>query len=376
VPPYSRGQLFAAKAALVALISVILGSQAAENSRELVPSILIVFAGLGAIVAVYEAVAHSVALLLGRVWQGSRTSNQTSAAEPLPAASPGLDDRMRLRHIVAAFLGYLAGQALVWLGAVMLVIVRLGTGVDEDAIIRGMKPVFPAVLPISVVAGGVGALWALGSWGKRLDSRGLIQTVALRLGSRRQLLRGILAGSTLGLVSLTLIPYLPYTPSSPDIIDEFLTSPGAARWSWVLSAVILAPPVEELVFRGVLLGGLAQIWNLRAGAIVSGVTFWAMHAPEWLRYWPAAVAIALMTVIVTLLRIRSGALGPSIAAHSAYNLLMASVIFGSQPNGTLPEPDVPRWAQVTPAPVSRPSDMEGRLNLEAVGHTPRSSRAK
>jgi membrane protease YdiL (CAAX protease family) len=265
---------------------------------------------------------------------------------------------MRLRHITAAFVGYLAGQALVWLGAVMVVTARLGAEADEEAITQGIKPMLPAVLPVSVVAGGLGALWAIRLWGKRLDLRDFVETVALRWGTRRQLQRGILAGAALGLVSLLVMPYVPYTPSSPDIIDEFLSSPGPARWSWILSAVILAPPVEELVFRGVLLGGLAQIWNLRGAAVVSGVTFWAMHAPEWLRYWPAAVAIALMTIIVTMLRIRSRALGPPIAAHSAYNLLMASVVFGVQPDGALPQPDSPKWAQVGPLLTSHASDAE------------------
>jgi membrane protease YdiL (CAAX protease family) len=245
-----------------------------------------------------------------------------------------------------------------------VVTARLGTGADEEAITGGIKPLLPTVLPLSVVAGGLGALWAIRMSGKRLDPRNFVETVALRLGSRGQLQRGVLAGAALGLLALVIMPYIPYTPSSPDLIDEFLTSPGPARWSWILSAVILAPPVEELVFRGVLLGGLTQIWNLRAAAVVSGVTFWAMHAPEWLRYWPAAVAIALITVLVTLLRIRSGALGPSIAAHSAYNLMMASVVFyGIQPDGSVPAPDQPKWAQALSPLASPPAFAEGRLKL-------------
>jgi membrane protease YdiL (CAAX protease family) len=350
---YSQGQLFVAKAGLVALAAVVVGSQAADSSRELVPTILVVFTGLGVMLAGYEILARVIALLLGRIWRGSRTSDETSTLEPAPAIStPGLNSRMRLRHVVAAFAGYLAGQALIWLGAAMMVTVQLGAGADEEAITRGMKPMLPAVLPTSVLAGGLGAVWALRSWGKRLYPRDFVETIALRPGTRRQLLRGILAGATLGLVSLLLMPYVPYSPNTPDFMDEFLRSSGTARWAWILTAVILAPPVEELVFRGVLLGGLAQIWNLRAAAFVSGVAFWAMHAPEWLRYWPAAVAIALMTVIVTLLRIRSRALGPSIAAHAAYNLLMASVVLGIPSDRPPPGTDGPKWAQVAPGPAS------------------------
>jgi membrane protease YdiL (CAAX protease family) len=362
VSQYSRGQLFAAKTALVALAAVVGGSQTADNSSDLVPSILVLFAGLGAMVVAYEAGSRAIALLLGRVWRGRGTPEETSA--PATTAAPGFSHRLGLRHVMAAFAGYLAGQALVWLGAAMVVTARLSTGADEEAIMRGMKPLLPAVLPASVAAGGLGALWAIRSWGKRFDPRDLVEIIALRPGTRRQLLRAGLAGATLGLVALVLMPYVPYSPTSPDLMDELLSSPGPARWSWILSAVILAPPVEELVFRGVLLGGLAKIWNLRTAAVVSGVTFWAMHAPEWLRYWPAAMAIALMTVIVTTLRIWTRALGPPIVAHSAYNLLMASVVLGVQPEGAVPGPDGPKWAQLAPESTSRPGHSEGRLRLD------------
>lgn len=359
---YSRGQLFAAKIALVVVAAVVVGSQAAEKPDELLPGIVVVLAGLGAIVVAYEALSRGIALVLAQIGRGNKTAGQISNTESVaPPSSPGPSDGMRLRHILATFLGYLAGQAVVWLVAVVVVAARLGTGADEDAITRGMRPLLPAVLPVSVLAGGLGALWVLSGWGKRLGPRNFVDTLALRSGARRQLGRGALAGATLGLISLVLMPYIPYSPSSPDLMDEFLSAPGPARWSWVLSAVILAPPVEELVFRGVLLGGLARIWNLRAAAVISAVTFWAMHAPEWLRYWPAAVAIGLMTLIVTVLRIRTRALGPSIAAHSAYNLLMASVVLGSQPDGLLPRSDGPKWARLAPGLPSRSDHPESRL---------------
>jgi membrane protease YdiL (CAAX protease family) len=74
-----------------------------------------------------------------------------------------------------------------------------------------------------------------------------------------------------------------------------------------------------------------------------------MHAPEWLRYWPAAVAIGLMTVIVTVIRTRTQALGPCIAAHSAYNLLMASAVFGvGADQGPGRDIEGSKWAQLPP----------------------------
>jgi membrane protease YdiL (CAAX protease family) len=360
---YSRRQLLLAKAILVGLAAVLLGPQLADPGERAV-TIMVVLAILGLAVTSYEILSHALALLLGRL-SGSGTSPELSASEPATMAlSEPVRRPLRLRHVIVTFLAYLGAQAIVWTSAAIVVALRLGNGAGEEAISRGLKPLLPALLPVSVLAGGLGVVWGLRSWVHRFDPRGLVETVAIRAGTRSQLRRGIVLGATLGLVALLVMPYVPYSPSSPDLVDELIASSTLARWSWIVSAVILAPPVEELVFRGVLLGGLTQVWSLRAAAVVSAITFWAMHAPEWLRYWPAAVAIGLMTIIVTVLRLRTRALGPCIAAHSAYNLLMASAIFGIQTDGGPGrETDGPRWARLAPGSLSRIDEARGRLSL-------------
>jgi membrane protease YdiL (CAAX protease family) len=58
-------------------------------------------------------------------------------------------------------------------------------------------------------------------------------------------------------------------------------------------------------------------------------------------HWQAAVAIGLLTILATWLRLRSRSLSPSIAAHFGYNLVLAMVIslaMISRPAGT-------RWAR-------------------------------
>jgi membrane protease YdiL (CAAX protease family) len=107
----------------------------------------------------------------------------------------------------------------------------------------------------------------------------------------------------------------------------------------MISAVLLAPPIEELMFRGALLGGLADTGNIRKAAIISGTTFWLMHGPEFV-HWPAAVAIGLLTVLATVLRLRHRSLGPAIAAHFGYNLILAGVISLAMLAG----PEKARWA--------------------------------
>jgi membrane protease YdiL (CAAX protease family) len=162
-----------------------------------------------------------------------------------------------------------------------------------------------------------------------LDAASYAQVLSLHWGTRWQLLGGALAGIGLGLGFLALIKVVAFQPTqAPSLVAQAAVTPGSTQWAWIISALLLAPPIEEVLFRGVLFGGLAKTWSLPAAAFVSGSVFWLMHAPEWLRYWPAAVAIALLTIALTVLRIRSRSVGPCIAAHFGYNLVLALAVFG------------------------------------------------
>ena len=56
-----------------------------------------------------------------------------------------------------------------------------------------------------------------------------------------------------------------------------------------------------------------------AAGVLSGLAFWLLHVTEWIHYWPAAVGVGAMTVLVTLLRLRTRSILPSIFAHLFYN---------------------------------------------------------
>jgi membrane protease YdiL (CAAX protease family) len=353
VSRYSRRQLIFAKCALVGLFALIAGPHLADGPGDLGISIITVLALVGGAVAAYEALSRALAFLLGRVWHGavSPTVAATTDDDPVPPEHPPRTG-FQVRHVLAVFAVYLATGAIVWFAVAIFVTARVGLGAGEKAIAAGLKALLPVALPASVASGSLAILLALRGWGRRLGAKAVADMIGLRGGTRRQLWVGVLAGTALGVVSVMLVTHVPYRPTSPDLIDEIVASAGAGRWAWIISAVILAPPVEEFMFRGVLLGGLARTWSLRGAVLVSGLTFWSLHATEWLRYWPAAVAIGLMTVIVTVLRLRTRALGPAIAAHSAYNLMMAVAVGGISSEGSpAPGPEGPKWAQACPLSV-------------------------
>jgi membrane protease YdiL (CAAX protease family) len=96
------------------------------------------------------------------------------------------------------------------------------------------------------------------------------------------------------------------------------SSPGA-KLLWAAFAVLVAPPTEEFVFRGVLLAGLQTRFSDFTAVVIVTALFVLGHVTEAIAYAPAFLAIGALGILTALLRIRFGSLVPSIAAHAAYN---------------------------------------------------------
>ena len=82
----------------------------------------------------------------------------------------------------------------------------------------------------------------------------------------------------------------------------------------LLLLAVLAPLVEELVFRGLLYGWLAGRWGKTVGWIVSSLAFAAAHAE------PAHIILVFpLGLLFGWLRQRTDSLLPSLVAHIANN---------------------------------------------------------
>ncbi len=140
---------------------------------------------------------------------------------------------------------------------------------------------------------------------------------------------GMLAGGVLGLiyllVALFLVPPDPTTSLGP--LTQIANRPGIPRLAWMFLALVVAPPLEEFLFRGVLFAGFSRSFGLTAASILVTALFTLLHLPETIHYWPAAVAITLVGLFALILRIRAQSLGPAVALHFAYNLVIVLAVF-------------------------------------------------
>lgn len=141
---------------------------------------------------------------------------------------------------------------------------------------------------------------------------------------------GLLLGVGISFVSAVVLSQLVEPPSDELMgpLAEAAIRPGWHRWVWVALVLLLAPAVEEFVFRGVMLTGMAAAWGQRAAGIVVTLTFTLLHLREAYAYLPALLPIFLVGWVAYRLRFKTGSILPGLAVHMSYNgLLVYLVIF-------------------------------------------------
>jgi membrane protease YdiL (CAAX protease family) len=88
-----------------------------------------------------------------------------------------------------------------------------------------------------------------------------------------------------------------------------------------ICAALLVPVAEEVLFRGLLLRAVRKRWNRTAGAVVSGILFTLVHVQGngVAEDLVLLGSIAVYTVVLTWLVLRTDRLGPAIVAHAVVN---------------------------------------------------------
>ncbi len=104
---------------------------------------------------------------------------------------------------------------------------------------------------------------------------------------------------------------------SPVVILSILPR-SREEWGPVLLALFPAVLVEELLFRSLLLGGLAAAWPAPALIVGTALLFGWMHSPQGRLGMIMTTAVSLLLATLFLWR---GSLLPPLVAHYAVNLL-------------------------------------------------------
>jgi uncharacterized protein len=116
------------------------------------------------------------------------------------------------------------------------------------------------------------------------------------------------------------------TGPTDNALERLIQSSRGAALATAFAASITAPLVEEIVFRGVLYSALRRLVGVAGAVAVVLLVFAVIHVPQ---YWPSygvIFTILLLSVVLTLIRARTGQLLPCFVIHFVFNTIQAILI--------------------------------------------------
>jgi membrane protease YdiL (CAAX protease family) len=137
----------------------------------------------------------------------------------------------------------------------------------------------------------------------------------------------------------------------PTQLEQLINSSMAARYTIAALAVFTAPFVEEFVYRGVLYSALQRTIGVKAAVIFVLGLFTLIHVPQ---YWPnigVISAVALLSIVLTIVRANTGRLLPCVVIHMTFNAVQAVIlVVGPYAQRFLPptDPTVPTISVLSP----------------------------
>ena len=256
---------------------------------------------------------------------------EADVALPPPSLPPR--PRLRATHAWLAF-AMLFGVQFVSGIVFFIFLMTLAAMSGENLLERGgMEKVMARsqaeFLLVAAVMSAAAVLLSVRIWGSHLLRDRTPDGLGLFVPPARQTLMWGLAGGAFAmgylLVCSSLLPADPSMPLGP--LAAAAKAGGAARLAFAVVALLIAPPIEELLYRGLMLRGFAASWGMRASATVVTILFVLMHLAETFRYWPATIAILVLAITTALARIRTGSLVPPLAVHFAWNAAIVIAIY-------------------------------------------------
>jgi membrane protease YdiL (CAAX protease family) len=193
---------------------------------------------------------------------------------------------------------------------------------------KSIGKIFPAFgsemgqLLLSAVLSSAIALILIAKASQKFSDGGFFYNVGLRKGDRSVMevfVAPALVGLFFAVVSSAIIWLRHVQPVTP------LSAVVAATDSvWLFAiflamAILVAPLIEEIIFRGYFFHVIHRAKGERPAIYVISLVFAFLHVGQYWGDWPAIVMVMLLGFALAILRARTGTTLASIIAHYAYN---------------------------------------------------------
>jgi membrane protease YdiL (CAAX protease family) len=251
---------------------------------------------------------------------------ESAAGEPGAAAPPHGAFALRWRELALLLLFYLIFGA----GLAQLAILAASAmlHIEPDAL-QNIPSVYVAVVAVSQAlfsAALLGFLWVL------VRSRGTAAfwpSLGWRAFSSQTphaalAVRFMLGGAALAIVIQVASYFAGTTPEVP-MENLFRDRPSVLMMSAL--GILVAPLVEETLFRGCIYPVIARSFGMPAGIVATGILFGLAHSPQLAGAWKQVALVTIVGMVLTYVRARTGTVLASFLVHLGYNSLLFGTFF-------------------------------------------------
>jgi uncharacterized protein len=137
----------------------------------------------------------------------------------------------------------------------------------------------------------------------------------------RIFINALMGGTALAFVSdIGEVALHRWIPDSLPIMEYFKDRPSAL----LLGAfgILVAPLMEELLFRGFLYPALARWTGVAASVIITASAFTLLHGAQLGYSWAALLLIFIVGLTLTITRVRTNSVATCVIVHMTYNFVL------------------------------------------------------
>ena len=245
----------------------------------------------------------------------------TRQSEPLPAPEPAKTEIDLLDVLLVGVAMAIAFVVLGTLAATIFILAHRSSGMNpkvlEDAMAKNVFFIVPTQFVIYVAIIGFMALLV---WGRHKTS--LAQAVHWNLPARQRVwVSALTTGTALALISdIGQFALHRWIPDTLPITEFFKDRPSAL----LLGAfgILVAPLMEELLFRGFLYPALARWTGMSASIIITASAFTLLHGAQLGYSWAPLLLIFVVGVALTVTRALTNSVATCVIVHMTYNFVL------------------------------------------------------
>ncbi len=117
-----------------------------------------------------------------------------------------------------------------------------------------------------------------------------------------------------------------FIPEQDNELLRILRSSRTAVYIVAFMATFTAPIVEEVIYRGLLYSAFQRTFGVKSAVVIVTTLFAVVHFPQYYPSFSTIFLICLLSLILTLVRVKSKNLLPCIILHTIFNGLQSLVL--------------------------------------------------